>query len=445
MGAIIDTDHVENIYRCNYVKVPIIFISLIGAPLSILFLIIDIIKMVKLKKNISFLTLLIILIFFSEIINGISKLLQLVKYFFPDLRKERKNDGDNPRGKICQIQIVTSLFSDYFTLLCTLLLSLRCHDVINYKKRFFDNRKNRILSVVGVIIICIVLSIGFLILDRIITGDNQSYRYDVRDRCSYWCWLDHISSLICYGFYWVILLFNIIYAIKTNNNLKKEFQKLIEDNTIIEDKNSTDNFNESEKMVNNSKNNSEEKIENKKIIISKEGRKRIEELNLMRVKCKIYPLITIIIWVIGVIYRVFDDSFMYQFDSEIYFTPEEGTDKEKSFFQKYVFFQIIVQALLVFHAILASFRGIFYGISFMVFEEKAFNNFFRRFWKKYKKNEPFIDRDSNKEIITESNNNSTIEDYNKSYDNNCERNSNCEQDKDSEKENIELSSCDGKK
>lgn len=442
MGAIIDTENVENIYRCNYVKIPIIFISLIGAPLSILFLIIDIIKMLNHKKNISFLTLLIILIFFSEIINCISKLLQLVKYFFPDLRSNRQSDRDNQRGIICQIQIATSLFSDYFTLLCTLLLSLRCHDVINYKKRFFDNIRNRILSVVGVIIGCIVLSIGFLFLDRKLTEGNQSYRYDLRDRCSYWCWLDHVSSLICYGFYWIILLFNIIYAVKTNNNLKKEFQKLVEDNTIIEDKNNIDNFNESEKMVNNSKNSSEEKVENKKIIISKEGKKRIEDLILMRVKCKIYPLITIIIWVIAVIYRVFDDFFMFSFDSEE--TPEDGTDHEKDFFQNYVFFQIIVQALLVFHAILASFRGIFYGISFMVFEEKAFNNFFRRIWKKYKKNDPFIDRDSNKEIIIESNNNSTLEDFNKSNDNNNERNSNFEQDKDNEKENIELSSCDEK-
>ena len=137
MGHIIDLERVEEIYRCNNVKLPIIFISLIGSPLSLLFLLFGIFRMICMKKKITFLSKLILLIFFSEIINSISKILQLLKYQFNDLRDDKNfSNPDTPRGIICQIQIVTSIFSDFCSLFTTLLLSLRCYDVINNKKRF---------------------------------------------------------------------------------------------------------------------------------------------------------------------------------------------------------------------------------------------------------------------------------------------------------------------
>ena len=83
MGAIIDLEKVEIIYRCNHVKRGIVWINLIGPPISLLFLTFGITRMFLVKKRKSLLTNIIILIFFSEIIQCLSKLIQLLKYTFP--------------------------------------------------------------------------------------------------------------------------------------------------------------------------------------------------------------------------------------------------------------------------------------------------------------------------------------------------------------------------
>ena len=143
MGDIIDLVDIDDIYRCNKVKLPVIIISLVGTPISFGFLLFGIIRMTLSKKKISFLTRTIILIFSSEVVLTISKLIQLIKYFFKDLRSDKTiTEIDTPRAIICQIQIVTGIFSDYCSLLSTLLLSLRCYDVIKHRNGFFDKPKN---------------------------------------------------------------------------------------------------------------------------------------------------------------------------------------------------------------------------------------------------------------------------------------------------------------
>ena len=417
MGNIIDTENVENIYRCNHVKYAIIFINLIGAPLSLFFLLYSIFKMISTKKKISYLTSLILLIFSSEIVNSISKMLQLLKYAFDDDRDIKDIEimsMINARGIICLIQISTAIYSDFCSLLTTLLLSLRCYDVIKNKKRFFDKGNNAILSILSVIFLSIILSIGFLVLDREIIGNKVSYRYDVRDRCSYWCWLEHYSSLGCYFLYWIILIINIIFACKTNSYLKKGYNKLIEENMIISEKNNSleTPLNEISKDNNNSKNkDSSDFIKQKKNNnLSTEEKKRIEELYFMRIKCLIYPSVTIIIWIFFATYRIVDDLIMLKFDNTD-ISPSEGREKEKEFFEDFTFVQVLVQFFLVIHTLLSSFRGIFYGLSFIVFEEKTFNNFFRKFWNKIKKKDDSDIKDEN-EIVRNTNTNSLVSDNN---------------------------------
>ena len=62
-NIIIDTENVENIYRCNKVKIPIIFINLIGSILSLILLLFGFFRMTFFKKKIAFLTSLILIIF----------------------------------------------------------------------------------------------------------------------------------------------------------------------------------------------------------------------------------------------------------------------------------------------------------------------------------------------------------------------------------------------
>ena len=87
MGSIYDLENIKNNPRCVDVKPMIVIINLAGAPLSFLLLIVCIIRMARNKKK-SFITYIIFFIFFSEIMNTISKMLQLVKYIFRDTRMD---------------------------------------------------------------------------------------------------------------------------------------------------------------------------------------------------------------------------------------------------------------------------------------------------------------------------------------------------------------------
>ena len=362
MGAIIDLEEIDDVLRCNIVKIYIVYINLIGAPVSFLFLLFGVLRMLISNKNISFLTSLIIIIFLSEIINTISKMIQLLKYIFPDLRLvEDEHSKDTPRGIICQIQIVTAIFSDYCTLLTTLLLSLRCYDVIRNKIRFFDKKNIRQYSIIFVILISIILSFAFLFIDRA-HCDNVGYRFDKRDRCSYWCWLEHLTSLICFCFYVVILFCNIFFAFKTYRYLKKGYKRLLEENDIC-----IDTGNNAEKPLNDN--------QQKYSHLTKEEKKRIEELRIMRIKCLIYPFVTIGIWAFAITYRVFELVFFWDFD--MVDNPVVTNDEEKEYFENHRVAQIFVQCFLVIHTFISSTKGIFYGFSFIVFEEKKFCNFFR--------------------------------------------------------------------
>ena len=414
MGSLIDLERTERIYRCNYVKLVIVIINLIGPPLSLAFLIFGVLRMILIKKRKTFLTNLIVIIFFSEILQCFSKMLQLVKYCFTDERDDKKYNGQkytdalhqNERSIICQIQILIAIFSDFCSLFNTLLLSLRCYDVINNKKRFFDKGKRGIISIFFFIFLSLFSSIAFLFIDKYRTENNISYRFDVRDRCSYWCWLEHMTSLYCLGFYWVVIICNIFFACKTNCYLKRGYKELIEGNEYIPKKVNDLNTPLNKDTPNNS--NSEEssyscELENGKTInLTKEEKKRIEDLKVMRIKCLIYPIVTICYWVLAATYRVFDDIFMRTFDEDD--NPFDGEDMEQDFFKRHYIFQKVVQILFVIYTFLSSIRGILYGFSFIVFEEKIFFNFFKKIWSLCGQKKSETNNEEDKRIV----NNTTV-------------------------------------
>ena len=353
MGDIIDLERQDDIYRCKHVKLWIIWINLIGPPISLIFLLFGIIRMIFIKKRKTFLATLILLIFLSEIIQCISKLIQLLKYDFTNKRNDKSfDDPDTPRGIICQIQIVLAVFSDFCSLLSTLLLSLRCYDVIKNRRRFFDKGKNGILSILIFLCLSLAFSISFLFIDRERTSGNLSYRYDIRDRCSYWCWLDHYTSLACLGCYYIILGFNIYFACKTNCYLKKGYKKLLEENQLLPGK-----VNKMDGALNeeNSENSPREKRET---FLTNEEKKRIEELRIMRVKCLIYPTVTIAYWLFAATYRIVDDTVMQNYDEG--HDPYKKEREERELFEDHPIFQGIVEFFFVVYTFLSSIRGILY-------------------------------------------------------------------------------------
>ena len=385
MGNVIDLERVDLNPRCSKVKEIIVYISLIAPPLSFLVLIFGIFRMLFVKKKKTFLTKIIILIFVSEIFNIISKMIQIIKYHYPDQRMDKKiPDLETPRGNICQIQIVLAMFSDYCSLLLSLLISLRCYDIIKNKKRFFVKAKAN-LSIFFVIFISIIFSMVFLYVDKKVSKGNISYRYDVRDRCSYWCWLDHYVSLTCFGFYWIIIFVNIFFACKIRIFLKRGYEKILaESEPVTEMSQNSDNNapleNISKDNIDDNQKNESKLSDNKYNSLSNEDLKRIEELRIMKIKCTIYPTVTIILWLIIGVYRTVDDSFMIEYDNAKNAT--KGREAEQADIENNPSFKYTVQTFLVLHTLLASLRGIFYGLSFIVFEEKFFGNIFSKCLKK---------------------------------------------------------------
>lgn len=386
MGSAWDLDRVEYNPRCRDIKEAVMIITYIGIFSSTILLIFGLVKMTCQKKRLSFLTKIIIFIFCSEILNMGSRALQFLKYAYDDTRKNPwKNDVETPRGIICQIQIVSSIVSDYCSLLGTLLLSFRCKEVIKSKKRFLDKKRTRILLILLIIIISIILSLVFLFIDRSLSKDFFSIKFDIRDRCSYWCWLEHTSSFYCYILFDIILILNIIVALQANCSLQSGYKKLLEQSVVLVENDSTN--------VLNDNNNSGEDLKEKRYI-SFDDRRRVDEIRMMIIKCRIYPSITIFIWVLASIYRFIDDIISRGID-ELY-DQKTSQDEEEIYWQKHPNLRILEEINLIAHTILSSFRGILYGFSFILFEEKIFGNFFKNFlYKCCCKGEDLLDLEEN--------------------------------------------------
>ena len=63
--------------------------------------------------------------------------------------------------------------------------------------------------------------------------------------------------------------------------------------------------------------------------------------------------------------------------------PTSMNEDETKYFKAHPIIHFLVQFFLVIHTILSAIKGIIYGLSFIVFEEKKFCNFFRKcFFKK---------------------------------------------------------------
>ena len=369
MGSVYDLERIEYNKRCVDVKEAVIVLTYIGIFFSIIILPFGIYKMYFRRKRLSFLTYIILFIFCSELVNIISRALQFLKYAFEDTRPQPKtNREETPRGIICQIQIVLSVVSDYCSLLGTLLLSIRCNEVIKGKKRLFDKKNSRIIAICLIVIISIILALVFLFIDRHLTRDYFSIKFDIRDRCNYWCWLEHTSSFYCYIIYDILLILNIVFACITNCSLQSGYKKLLERTVVlIED----DNIN-----TVNDNNNLDSDLKEKRYI-SIDDRRRVDEIKLMAVKCRIYPAVTIIIWLLASLYRHIDDIIMRDIDK--YDNIDDSWRNEELYWKDHPNLRILEEINLVAHTVLSSFRGILYGFSFIIFEEKIFGDFFRNY------------------------------------------------------------------
>ena len=370
---LIDLEEIDRNLRCQDVKKTIVLINLIVPPISLILLLFGIIRMIIKKKNKSFITKLIIMIFISEAVQSSSKLLQMLKYEFNDERVDKEiKDFDRPRSLICQFQIVLAISSDFCSLISTLLLTLRCYHLIKSNKRSLSNSKKELFFIIFDIVLSLILGISFLLIDRSIVcvsgSENISYRYDVRDRCTYWCWLEHYSSLACLGLYVIILLVIIIFAFKTYFFLNQGYKKMLKETDFERSGLGVKSF---------SSYSSENDENNLEIKETKEEFKKIRNLNLTKKKSFIYPIVTIIYWIFAATYRIVDDIWMMDFDYGE--DPDSLSRDEQIYFEQHPEFQTAVQFFLVAFTFFSAIRGILYGFSFIIFEESVFCGFFKNF------------------------------------------------------------------
>ncbi len=349
MGVLYDVENIDNNPRCKDIKGFVIIMNIVGAIISIIFLLFILIRVSISNKENSFLTQIILFIFSSEIMNSFSKLLQLFKYAYDDTRMNNDiNDVETPRGIICQIQIVTSIIADVCNLLGTLLFSYRSYEIIRGERKIFDRKIEQILSFIIIILTSIIFSITFLFFDKILTKDSITYKFDLRDRCNYCCWLDHLASIICHIFYLVPLGVNIMYEFKIIFSLQKSYYQ-------ISGKNDNDDQNY--------------------LDLENDDRLKLKEIRIMQIKCIFYPAIIIIIWILLLLYRFFDDIAMYSIDRAN--SWDKGEDDEVNYFNDHPGLRITFEITFILYTIVSSFRGVLYGIAFVSFEEKYFCNFFR--------------------------------------------------------------------
>ena len=365
MGNLIG-DETKGNQRCGNVILAVVWISLIGSSVTLFFLIFCIIKMIKKKKEqITTLTTIILLIFFGEVVLCISKLLQILKTF-------KKVFGDG--NIICLIQIFLAIYADFCSLVCTFLLSLKCYDVLKYKNKYFSNGKHtNIKIIIFTVLGCFIVGVIFSSIDLAISGGNDSSNFASRDECSYWCWLGDITNEISYAIYFIFLIVNIILFVKICRFLNRKHKELsianeqmIPNNKKTESKDNIDGIN-NELKINDSANYSNlGGLGPVKIKKSVTNEVRENNLILIKIKCKIYPLVTIIFWVLAGAYRIFDDILMR-------FIPDPNS------FSEYPNLAHLDQGLLVIHTFLVSIRGLLYGVSFILFEENVFGNFLKKF------------------------------------------------------------------
>ena len=349
MGNIIDDKTNDATRCCRNVKLAVVWISLIGSSVTLLFLIFCIIKMIKKYNQITTLTTLILLIFFGEVVLCISKLSQMIKYVL---------DNDEI---ICQIQIFFAIYADYCSLVSTFLLSLKCYDILKYKNKYFRRGKRiKTKIIISTILFCLLMGVIFLIINLIISNGN----YDSRDDCSYWCWLDHNVSLGCYSLYFIFLIVNIILFVKIRRFLNRKHKELSVENEQM--------------MINNSKNESKDNIEGinielqsnnsanysnqgsiclKSVKIKKSitAEERANNFKLIKIKCKIYPLVTIIFWVFAASYRLFDNFKQISPSSE---------NQEKIYLDEHTNLELLDHIFLAIHTFFCKYKGSFLWIFF---------------------------------------------------------------------------------
>ena len=180
----------------NTITLITLVISIISFFLSIL-MIITIYKNQSLKSNIT--NQLVIMLTVSEIINNLTQ----ISSSFNDkigTREERYAE----RMRICYSQVYSNLFSHFFTIFSSFLISVRLYDLLIHNGTWFHSHRNVKIAKFLNVYISLFLSLIFFILQMQFMQKKQVNRYYKFNSC----WVGGFVEYTVTGIFAVFIILN---------------------------------------------------------------------------------------------------------------------------------------------------------------------------------------------------------------------------------------------
>lgn len=267
----------------------------------------------------------LIIITISELINNASKLLTIFRELFL-----------SPAKIIGSIQVIFSIYSDFCSLITSLVISIKMYDLTKKENHIFHSALSGLLARLFCIVVPFIISLIFWAIDNFVFT-NQTIEID--EECKVWSWVNRYLSIILYSFVWIIIIIIIVISCKSiafynekkeriNQNEGRESEESEKANNILLD-----------------------------YIISNNADK-------MKLQVKYFPLVTCALWGILSIDRISDDlSLIFKFT----FSSNDSLLNFKRF-------------LTFMHNFFGSIRGIIYCITFFRSDNKLFRDIIRVFY-----------------------------------------------------------------
>ena len=219
----------------------------------------------RLHKNITnqFVMQLII----SEMINNLNHVSPIINYFVG-----RKEEKYYERRRVCFTQIYAGLFTNFYTLFSSFLISFRIYDLLVNNSMTFRKPKNVTRAKVLSFYICALISyiIWFLQIEILqnYTGSGRYFRVLT-------CWVGFELDCASLGIFAIFIILTFIYCIKSRSFVQNYQKRLYEEDDL--------NINDAS---------------------SNKSLEEIQKIKVVQKRLVLYPIVTTILFSLIIVYRV---------------------------------------------------------------------------------------------------------------------------------------------
>ena len=323
------------------VFIPSIFFSFI----SLIGLVLVLIEANKKTRKKSLITESLIAITIAEIINCISKLMYIPRATLRDKFQPQT-------GKYCYdiivgyIQMFFTVYSEFGTLISSLLLSYKIYTSTRNENSFF--KKRSAFSIVRFIsyVVPAVIALVFVGVDYCCyTNENANPIKLENDECKIWIWMYRKLSLVYYAFVVVFIVVISILSCKSISYLKQKQNEILQ----FEKENQED-FEETE-------GNEEDVTSKGESILSQKITTAIK-------KIQDFPVVTCFVWLILSIDRIPDDVVLI-------INNENNENNQFEWVGAWLYVKMVT---IVLHNYTACVRGMIYFFTFFKTDSKLFTD-----------------------------------------------------------------------